>query len=694
MGEEGPEAVAWRSIAEPDEPVVLLRGLRATAPASYERYYARRGRSRAEDAVDLLHTFSAFAFSAVMHLLVLILLVEFVYIAAPIVQETILTAQLFRPAGTPDVPSPEPVAKKGEEPKLEKPAEAPKTANEPVPEKTPAVPVIGKGASSEESRLFPVGVIENVSSIPETDVALFEGTGMFDHRSDGGRRAAVGRFGGNAASEAAVELGLRWLAAHQSRDGNWSPNGYASACPSNDRCGGSRGQAGCEHGVTGLALLAFLGAGYTHLKGPYQATVERGLQWLVKRQDPKGFFYDSSQGAAIGGMYGHGVCTFALGEAAAMTDDRSLLPALEKAVGAIQASQQYNGGWWYHPSPAEKHSEFTLSVWQMMGLKAAAVAGVPVPPAVIDKAKQHVRDSTDPNGGVYYSARGNITMGATGAGLFARCMFGMAQGGALERGLAYADKDPGMEPDLQRQTLQWEYVYYWYYRTLVAFQMQGKPWRDWNRKMRPYLVTKQQTRGHAAGSWPMIDYTAGGTVYSTSICVLMLETYYRYLPMTGDRGAILESLASASLEPEGEVLTKEEERRLDLIVPPKQEILEERHRRDLAEARQKLLSEKPEERYIAARKLAEFADKAAVREMMGAAEQAQGRLKAAHLLFVGRLKCEESIPYLMKQFDSADELVRAAAVSALMNVTGVYIAEAERWREWHADYLKKKAGKK
>jgi hypothetical protein len=269
-------------------------------------------------------------------------------------------------------------------------------------------------------------------------------------------------------------------------------------------------------------------------------------------------------------------------------------------------------------------------------------------------------------------------------------MFGMAEGGVLDRGLAYADKQDGMNPELGRQQ-GWEYIYYWYYRTLVTFQMQGKAWRDWNRKIRPYLVTSQRTKGHAAGSWTAIDYTAGGTVYSTALCVLMLETYYRYLPMAGDRGPLLESLAVTEVSAESDPLTKEEERRLDEIVPPKPEMVQERHQRDLAEARKRLLSEKPEERYIAARKVAEFEDKGAVREMIAAAEQAQGRLRAAHLLFIGRLKSEDSIPFLMKQLDSDDELVRGAAASALMNVTGAYIAEAEGWRRWYADYLKRKA---
>ena len=66
---------------------------------------------------------------------------------------------------------------------------------------------------------------------------------------------------------------------NQSSDGRWNAA----------RHGAGRGRAGtgqhhaadvggrADHGVTGLALLAFLGAGNTHREGPYAASVARGI---------------------------------------------------------------------------------------------------------------------------------------------------------------------------------------------------------------------------------------------------------------------------------------------------------------------------------------------------------------------------------------------------------------------------------
>jgi hypothetical protein len=697
MGEWHGSDPFWRSIEEPEDVVVVIRGLPATRPAAYDRWERRQRReTRTDRLVETLRRFAAFAFSALMHVLTVILVAELVYIAIPVVEATLVSAGIRKPVAKPDLPSPEPDARKEESPKTERPAEAPRVADEPAPPKTIAAPVVGSGASEPSARPVPVGVLESVQEIRETGLFHSSGDGVYEQRGEEGRKSAVGRYGGSEASEAAVELGLRWLAAHQSEDGRWSASGWSKRCPRGEVCGGRAGGAAAEtfdHGVTGLALLAFLSAGYTHQTGGYRETVKAALEWLKQRQDPRGFFFDSSKGGhPQGAMYGHGVATFALGEAAAMTRDASLHEALKKAVEASVASQQYNGGWWYGASLDERSSEFTLSVWHMMGLMAAHKAGVEVPESVLDKAKQYIRESTDLKGGVYYSHRSNITLGSTGAGVFARCMLGMSEGDWIPKGLEYLSKHAEMEPDLGRMQ-SFQYVYAWYYRTIAAFQVQGRIWRDWNRRLRPYLVSAQRTRGHPAGSWPLIDYTQAGPVYSTAMCTLMLETYYRYLPMTSDRTALLDSLATAVEDAPGEAMAEVERRRLEEAQPPPPaEVLAKRREAERDLARQRVKSDKPEDRYLGARKLAELGDRESLKDLMSAAEKAPfERLRAAHIGYVGRLKCEESVPWLIQFLDDRDEDVRGVAMSALTNATGVYLVEADGWRAWYADWKRRKA---
>ena len=76
-------------------------------------------------------------------------------------------------------------------------------------------------------------------------------------------------------------------------------------------------------------------------------------------------------------------------------------------------------------------------------------------------------------------------------------------------------------------------LYMWYYATQACFQQRGSSWAKWNRQFQPELLKSQA----ADGSW---NPTAGsleaggastvdGQVYRTSLCILMLEVYYRYL---------------------------------------------------------------------------------------------------------------------------------------------------------------------
>ena len=76
-------------------------------------------------------------------------------------------------------------------------------------------------------------------------------------------------------------------------------------------------------------------------------------------------------------------------------------------------------------------------------------------------------------------------------------------------------------------------TYYWYYATLAMYQYQGDEWPRWNEAMTRALLDRQITDGAASGSWTPADRwsNVGGRVYQTALCTLMLESYYRYLPM-------------------------------------------------------------------------------------------------------------------------------------------------------------------
>ncbi len=119
-------------------------------------------------------------------------------------------------------------------------------------------------------------------------------------------------------------LGLAWLTQMQKQDGNWV---YEA------------GNTGDKAAATGMAVLAFLGAGQSHKEGRYKQTVQAGLDWLVKNVKT-GQAADRGQFATITNMYSQGIATLALCEAYGMTRDPALKVAAQAAVDYIQRGRR------------------------------------------------------------------------------------------------------------------------------------------------------------------------------------------------------------------------------------------------------------------------------------------------------------------------------------------------------------------
>src|SRR5262249_46349566 len=75
--------------------------------------------------------------------------------------------------------------------------------------------------------------------------------------------------------------------------------------------------------------------------------------------------------------------------------------------------------------------------------------------------------------------------------------------------------------------------YYWYYATLGLYQSQGESWRRWNEALQRHLLSTQRRDAAWGGSWDPdpVGGQCGGRVYSTALCTLCLEVYYRFLPL-------------------------------------------------------------------------------------------------------------------------------------------------------------------
>ena len=325
--------------------------------------------------------------------------------------------------------------------------------------------------------------------------------------------------------ETAVKAGLKWLADHQEPDGRWSPRRHEGGREIRE-AGRDRQGAGAraDTGVTALAILAFAAAGNTHLEGTHHITVRRAVEFLLSKQDANGSLGGDAQLFEF--MYCHGMATLALSELLGMTGDAKLRQPLARAVAYTLAAQDpVGGGWRYRPREAGDTSQFG---WQIMALKSASLAGIPIPESTW-RAAQRFLDSV--SGGRHrglaaYRPEEDFTRSMTAEALACRQFLGLANDSptAKEAGDFLLGDLPGQgDPNL----------YYWYYASIAMYQLQGDYWKRWSEALRKTLLSTQRTAGTLAGSWdPNTRWDGyGGRVYSTALATLCLEAHYRYLPL-------------------------------------------------------------------------------------------------------------------------------------------------------------------
>jgi peptidoglycan hydrolase-like protein with peptidoglycan-binding domain len=360
--------------------------------------------------------------------------------------------------------------------------------------------------------------------------------GCFGYRDGGGRKKAVGRFGGSPATESAVEAALRWLKRHQEADGHWDCRKYGGTTLRNEG----------SVGVTGLATLAFLGAGYTHKTGKYKDNVRRAVKWLVKQQQDNGLLISGAREPG----YPHAISGLALAEAYGMTKDAGLRGPAQKAVEySISTHQASYSGWRYK---ARQGGDLSVTGWFVMQLKSARIAGLRVDGAGFQGAANFLNRVTSKGGGGMYQPGKGVAPAMTAVGMVSRQFMGtpntdpLLVGGANYLLRALPEWKIGDRPQdrklipCSRNTLYRRDFYYFYYGTLCMFQQGGDSWKKWNAALKPVLLENQKKGGPMDGTVNDVDGSwdpwgnsgkRAGRVFQTAVGALCMEVYYRYLPM-------------------------------------------------------------------------------------------------------------------------------------------------------------------
>lgn len=343
------------------------------------------------------------------------------------------------------------------------------------------------------------------SRLPELPTPIED----FAQRDPAARDELLEEMGGNEETERAVARALEWLKRHQEPDGRWSSR----------RNGGS---VDADAAMTGLALLTYLGAGHTHQEeGPYRASVDRGIRWILGRANGRGDLRESrTAGVAADTMYGQTIATVALCEAYAMTRDPELAPLAQRAVTfVLDAAARARQG---RVAPEDT----AVIGWLVMTVESARRAGFQPPADVVESARAWLESVASPRGGGRYSySRGDVPSPA----MTAEAMF-------VQQLLGHGASEPRMQESAEfiaATPPSWSGgapTHHWYYATLALFQQQGPTWTSWNEALTRELLAHQRSDGADDGSWDPQDRwsQAGGRVYQTAVCALSLEVYYRY----------------------------------------------------------------------------------------------------------------------------------------------------------------------
>lgn len=326
--------------------------------------------------------------------------------------------------------------------------------------------------------------------------------------------ALLAKYGGTAETEAAVELGLKWLAKQQNSDGSWSLTGpYSNGGSTENRTA-----------ATAMALNAFLGAGHTHLEGQYRENVKLGLEYLVLHQNSEGFY--STRPPSRHTMYAQAIATIAVIECYGLSKDEKYRASAMQAISFAEWSQSSLKGWRYYP---REDADLSVTGWYVMALITAKMAGLPVDEAKLQSVNDYLDTVAYEDQTRYaYKDIEKPSLSMTAEGLLCRIYLGWVRS---DPSLLRAVQDDLLtnKPALNERVYS---VYYWYYATQVMHHVGGKMWDEWNQEMRTVLPAMQEKKGKEAGSWdPQSDMfgASGGRLYTTCLNLYCLEVYYRHL---------------------------------------------------------------------------------------------------------------------------------------------------------------------
>lgn len=335
------------------------------------------------------------------------------------------------------------------------------------------------------------------------------------------RMQRLAEMGGNPKAEEVVERGLEWLKATQNDNGSWAREHHA--------------------GLTGLGVLAYLGRCETPISEKYGESCLRAITYLVDlgmRNNGK-----LAENVSDGKFpYEHAIAAYALSEALTFSKQLNFnVPNLEEVVQKsidfiIQNQHERTGGWDYsYETTSSRGGDTSIAAWQVQALKAAKYTGLKFEGMreSMKAATEYMISMQNPGHGGFgyknphepaHSQKGHFSM--TGGGVLALQMMGKERSSAVRNGVDYILKHCKFDYPTYNSDL-----YAHYYEVQAMMTRGGRAWEKYNEMFRDQLINTQKENGDWEAPGRGGRY-ATDPHYRNCLNILMLETYYRFLPGT------------------------------------------------------------------------------------------------------------------------------------------------------------------
>jgi hypothetical protein len=334
------------------------------------------------------------------------------------------------------------------------------------------------------------------------------------------------------AIEASIESALQWLQTHQDDDGKWDCDNFMKHDdPLLGAINDGPGNAVHDVGVTGLALLAFLGGGSTMRGGLYKDSIKKGVKWLREQQQENGLFGTNVSHDFI---YNHAIATFAMSEAYGLSNAQLLKATAQKGIDYLESHRNPYAVWRYQPR--DNDNDTSVTSWAVCAYCSADSYGLTVNREAMKLASVWFDQVTGDDGRAGYSKQGEPSSRKPGDHSERFPVGGgEAMTAAATMSRFFLGQDPQTKPIMKASAdvlaskpPSWEKgnidAVYWYFGTYAMVQMGGAHWRAWERSLGA-LVENQRKDGNLVGSWDPVGVwdEDGGRVFVTALYAMALQ---------------------------------------------------------------------------------------------------------------------------------------------------------------------------